>query len=315
MSVLAIVIPAYKAAFLSKTLESLALQTNPDFTVYIGNDAGEAGIEEIVNGFKDRLDILYQYFENNLGGSSLVKQWERCFAFIQNEGWIWLLPDDDYADPECVELFYDHLQKSDFDLFRFNVRFVTADEKKIKTNATLPAVQPAFDSLMEKLSFYRPSTVAEFIFNKKKFERTGFAEIPMAWGTDDLLWYRIGKDKGIFGCNDAYVYLRQSDVNISNNYSSMGKEKIAANFIFFEKLLQTEAFAEEMTDEKRKQDFGKISLAFIMYSLQDFSLKLRVTEMYQFALKGNRIWGGGIIRNMRRFYLNNKRIEQKIKRK
>lgn len=315
MSVLAIVIPAYKAAFLSKTLESLALQTNPDFTVYIGNDAGEAGIEEIVNQFKDRLDILYQYFENNLGGSSLVKQWERCFAFIQNEGWIWLLPDDDYADPECVELFYDHLQKSDFDLFRFNVRFVTADEKKIKTNATLPSVQPAFDSLMEKLSFYRPSTVAEFIFNKKKFERTGFAEIPMAWGTDDLLWYRIGKDKGIFGCNDAYVYLRQSDVNISNNYSSMGKEKIAANFIFFEKLLQTEAFAEEMTDEKRKQDFGKISLAFIMYSLQDFSLKLRVTEMYQFALKGNRIWGGGIIRNMRRFYLNNKRIEQKIKRK
>ena len=150
---LAIVIPAYKGAFLTKTLESLAGQTNQNFTVYVGNDAGEDDIEEIVNQFRDRLSIQYQYFEYNLGSTSLVKQWERCFGLTKEEEWLWLLPDDDYADPECVDLFYNHLQKNYFDLFRFNVRFVTADGKVFKTNAALPDIQPAFDSLMDKLSF------------------------------------------------------------------------------------------------------------------------------------------------------------------
>ena len=308
MPALAIVIPAFKEAFLSKTLDSLAMQTNQEFSVYIGNDAGEAGIGEIVNQFNDRLNIHYEYFHNNFGGASLVKQWYRCFALTENEEWIWLLPDDDYADPQCVELFYAQLQKTDFDLFRFNVHFVRADEKIFKTNAALPAVQPAFESLMEKLSFYRPSTVAEFIFNRNKFESIGFTEIPMAWGTDDLLWYSMGKEKGIYGCNDAYVYLRQSDVNISNNYSRMGNDKIAANFILFEQLLQMRSFYTDLWDRNKKQQFASIAQHHILYNLQDFSLRLSLKEMYRYAKKGSRIWGGTVIRNMRWFWLNNKRI-------
>ena len=313
MPPLAIVIPAYKATFLSKTLDSLAQQTNQNFTVYVGNDAGPEGIAAIVDGFRDRLNIHYHHFENNIGGQSLVKQWERCLALIQNEEWIWLLPDDDYADPECVARFYNGLQKSNFDLFRFNVHFVNADESIFKTNAALPAMQTAFDSLMEKLSFSRPSTVAEFIFNRKKFESIGFTEIPMAWGTDDLLWYMLGKDKGIQNCNEAFVYLRQSHLNISNNYSSLGKKKIKANFEFFSKLIQTDLFETEMTDPNKKKLFRKTAINHIFYNLEDFAIVLKPKEIFQFALSGNRIWGGGIIKNIHRFNLSNKRILKKCK--
>lgn len=308
---LAIIIPAYKEKFLSRTLECLVSQTNKAFTVYIGNDAGDAGIEEIVSRYKDHLDIRYQYFENNLGSLSLVKQWERCLALIQNEEWLWLLPDDDYADPQCVELFYDQLKKSDFDLFRFNVHFVNADEIIFKTNALLPDVQPAFDSLMEKLSFTRPSTVAEFIFNRKKFEKIGFIEIPMAWGTDDLLWYMLGKDKGIRNCNEAFVYLRQSHLNISNNYSSLGKKKIKANFEFFSKLLQSDFFQSEMAEPQKKKLFREIAINHIFYNLQDFAIVLKPKDIFQFASSGNRIWGGGIFKNIHRFNWSNKRILKK----
>jgi hypothetical protein len=279
--------------------------------VYIGNDAGDANIDEIVNRYKNQLDIHYQYFENNLGGKSLVKQWERCFELIQNEEWIWLLPDDDYADTNCVELFYEQMQICDFDLFRFNVHFVNVDETIFKSNASLPDVQPAFDSLIEKLSFYRPSTIAEFIFNRKKFATIGFTDIPMAWGSDDLLWYQMGKEKGIYGCNDAYVYMRQSDLNISNNYSSMSKEKIAANFIFFEQLLLTDGFFILLQHKNIQQQFASIAQRHILYNLQDFSLRLNLQEMYQYALKGSHIWGGSVIHNMRWFWLNNKRISRK----
>jgi hypothetical protein len=308
MQSLAIVIPAHKGAFLSRTLECLVNQTNKEFTVYIGNDAGEAGIEDIVSRYKDHLDIRYQYFDDNLGRLSLVKQWERCFALVQNEEWLWLLPDDDYADPQCVELFYDQLEKRDFDLFRFNVHFVNADESIFKTNPALPGVQDAFDSLMEKLSFTRPSTVAEFIFNKMKFESIGFTEIPMAWGTDDLLWYMLGKDKGIRNCNEAFVYLRQSHLNISNNYCRLGKKKIKANFEFFSKLLHTELFKSELAKPEKKKLFRDVAINHIFYNLQDFGIVLKPKDIFQFALNGNRIWGGGIIKNIHRFNLSNKRI-------
>lgn len=311
MQRLAIVIPAYKSEFLQQTLESLATQTNKDFAVYIGNDGGDAVIEKIVITYSDRLNITYRYFENNIGNVSLVKQWQRCFALTQNEEWLWLLPDDDYADPQCLELFYRYLQLHDFDVFRFNVKFITADGSVFKTNAALPPVQAAFDSLMEKLSFSRPSTIAEFIFNKNKFSQTGFADIPLAWGTDDLLWYSMGEEKGIHGCNAAYVYLRQSHLNISNNYTSLAEKKNEANFIFFEKLLQTEAFADELRDKNKRQQFVLIAQQHVMKNHQHFSMQLSIPEMYRYALKANRIWGGGVLKNIRRFHLNNQRILQK----
>lgn len=311
MTNLAIVIPAYKSVFLAKTLQSLAEQTCKDFNVYIGNDAGDIEIETIVRSFENRLNIHYKYFEKNLGSASLVKQWERCFTLTQQEEWFWILPDDDYADPKCVELFYRELSNYDFDVFRFNVHFVTADEKIFKTNIQLAPLQSSYENLLEKLSFSRAGTVAEFIFRKKKFDQIGFAEIPMAWGADDMLWFLMGRDKGIRGSNEAFVYLRQSDFNISNNYLGLAAKKVAANFIFFEQLIKTDAFVEENYSSKKKLQFNEISLKHIMYNLQDFSLKLGILKMYEYAVKGNRIWGGGVIKNMRRFYLNNKRIAKR----
>ncbi len=311
MSKLAIVIPAFKNKFLSRTLESLLNQTSKDFTVYIGNDAGEAGIEETVNLFMNKLHINYHYFENNLGGTSLVKQWERCIALINDEDWIWLLPDDDYADSKCVELFYNFLQTSSKDLFRFNVKFVNAEDTIFKTNPTLEVAQKSFESLKEKLCFFRPSSAAEFIFNRNKFMQVGFKEIPMAWGTDDLLWFEIGEEKGIAGSNDGYVYLRQSDFNISNNYSTLAIKKIDANFIFFKKLLLSPYFIPTLNNKIEIENFKKIAINHIMLNLQDYNTVLSLKQMIKYAFLGNKIWGAGFLKNLRRFYINNKLVIKK----
>lgn len=293
MSLLAIVIPAFKAAFLDQTLESLAAQTKKDFFVYIGNDAGDAEIGQIVNRYTDRLNIIYRRFEYNLGSVSLVKQWQRCLEMVQEEEWIWILPDDDFADPQCVERFCQQLEVADFDLFRFNVHFVDADGVVFKTNPPLPLIQDVFENLLEKLSFSRASTVAEFIFKKRKLmEVGGFAEIPLAWGSDDLLCFIMGVDKGIYCCNNAFVYLRQSDLNISNNYKELAKTKVAANFSFFDILQRTNAFSMEMVNKENRNQFSEVALKYILYNLRDFSWKLQFGDIYRFAIRGNRIWGG-----------------------
>ena len=75
---LAIVIPFYKLTFFEATLQSLANQTDKRFKIYIGDDASPEDCSVLLEKYKGKLDFLYKRFESNLGGISLVKQWEQC---------------------------------------------------------------------------------------------------------------------------------------------------------------------------------------------------------------------------------------------
>lgn len=65
---LAIIIPAYKATFLTAALDSIAAQTCKDFTLYVGDDCSPEPIGNIVEQYRDKIDLVYQRFETNLGG-------------------------------------------------------------------------------------------------------------------------------------------------------------------------------------------------------------------------------------------------------
>ena len=65
---LAIVIPAYKATFLPAALDSIAMQACKDFTLYVGDDCSPEPIGNIVEQYRDKIDLVYQRFETNLGG-------------------------------------------------------------------------------------------------------------------------------------------------------------------------------------------------------------------------------------------------------
>ena len=77
---LAIVIPYFKINFFEKTLASLAQQTDKRFHVYIGDDASPNAPDELLKKYEGQFNYTYKRFNDNLGGISLVKQWERCIA-------------------------------------------------------------------------------------------------------------------------------------------------------------------------------------------------------------------------------------------
>ena len=105
MKSLAIIIPAYKDTYLRETLDSLVSQTINDFVVYIGDDCSPYNLKSIVNEYECKLNIVYVRFDNNLGGQSLVAQWNRCVA-MSKEKYIWLFSDDDLLPPNAVERFW-----------------------------------------------------------------------------------------------------------------------------------------------------------------------------------------------------------------
>ena len=119
---LAIVIPAYKSTFLVAALDSIAAQTCQDFTLYIGDDCSPNNLEEIVDKYRDKINLVYKRFDTNLGGKDLVAQWERCIDMTQGEEWLWLFSDDDVMEKNCVVEFYKTIQSNPrAGLVHFNV--------------------------------------------------------------------------------------------------------------------------------------------------------------------------------------------------
>ena len=200
---LAIIIPAYKATFLSAALDSIAAQTCQDFTLYIGDDCSPYNLEDIVNQYRDNIKLVYHRFETNLGGKDLVAQWERCIAMTQGEPYLWLFSDDDIMEPKCVEAFFSALDE---------------------TNSYYK----------EKLIGSYMSLVVENIFSRDIYDRCGgFENFDLAWGSDTATWSIFSKERGMYTISGPYVLWRSSSENISPDFSPAIVERKAKALVEF----------------------------------------------------------------------------------
>lgn len=232
---LAIVIPAYKATFLRRTLQSLAEQTCKDFTVYIGDDDSPHDLAPIVAEFEDRFPMCYRRFGENLGGRDLVAQWTRCVAMTRGEEWIWLFSDDDFLSPDCVEAFYREIRGgAAYDIYRFNIQVVGRDDKPLR-RIVYPEVISSYELYRRKLLGGLECYVVEFVFSRAVYERAGgFVPFDLAWGSDLATWVNFGMERGIRTLPGGTVSWRSSGENISTLQTKETVErKVGALLAFF----------------------------------------------------------------------------------
>ncbi len=218
---LAIIIPAFKIQFFERTLQSLAGQTNKDFTVYVGDDCSEADFFSVVNKYSPEIGIVYKKFDSNLGGIDLVAQWERCIDLSVGEPWIWLFSDDDIIGSRCVELFYNRVKKGAArDIFHFNVNIIDENDRVIRKIKPYPSTISSEELYVNKETAKIESFVVEYIFSRRIYEKVGgFQKFDLAWGSDLATWIKMGAESGIETiCGDC-VYWRQSHINITPNIS------------------------------------------------------------------------------------------------
>jgi glycosyltransferase involved in cell wall biosynthesis len=236
MHKLAIIIPVYKADFFREALTSIATQTSMDFHLYIGNDNSPDNIDDIVNEFKDKIDITYVKFEENIGGKDLVAQWERCIELSKNEEWIWLFSDDDVMAPNCVEEFCNNLNSSEPTLlYHFNVSVINSKGDVIEPEKPFPGKVTAYDFLMGKISGNIKSYVVEYIFSRKSYkEFKGFPKFDLAWNSDDAMWFQLAWNSEIRTLIEGKVFWRASGINISRNQKNreIAKRKLKADLAY-----------------------------------------------------------------------------------
>ena len=214
---LAIVIPFFKIKFFEENLTSLAAQTNKNFNVYIGNDASPNNPEGLIDSFKTSLNITYKRFEENLGGTSLTKQWDRCIAMVQEEKWIMILGDDDMLDSSVVNAFYKHIDvfRKKTKVVRFASKIITEKTKIASDIFEHPTWEHAENSYFRRLRGFTRSSLSEYIFEKQTYLKHGFYPYPLAWASDDRAWLDFSENTPIYTINEAVLFVRNSSINIT----------------------------------------------------------------------------------------------------
>jgi hypothetical protein len=275
---LSVIIPYYKINFFKETLQSLALQTDKRFKVYIGDDESPNNPLALIKNFYDKFDLVYYRFNKNLGSKSLVQHWNRCIDLDETENeWIMILGDDDVLDKNVVEEFYN--QRNNFedsiDVVRFSSTKINSKSDFTSNEYNNPINEKATDFLFRE----KRSSLSEYVFRKKKLLNTGFKNFPLAWHSDVLAVLEVSDFKEIYSISEAVVKIRISDESISGSNNNMSK-KLDATFQFYYYLLN---FKNEFFNENQKQilleklknsyfhrkksfgNFVKISLLYLKY--------------------------------------------------
>jgi hypothetical protein len=259
---LAIVIPYFKYTFFEATLQSLAVQTDKRFKVYIGNDASPKNPTALLQKYKSLLDFEYKEFEYNLGSKSLVKQWERCISMINDEHWLQILGDDDTLADNFVELFYKNLKDIDnkeIPVIRYATKIINEKDEIISDLFTHPAIETSVDFLFRRLNGGTRSSLSEYVFKLANVKKYGFKNLPLAWHADDLAVLEFSEFGPVFTITDSYLNFRISGKNITSFKHDM-VIKNNATFDFYYYLLQ------------HKKEHFNLSQQKILYSKLEKSL-------------------------------------------
>lgn len=242
---LAIVIPYYKIRFFEATIQSLALQTDKRFKVYIGNDASNDDPTQLLEKFKNQFDFDYHYYDTNLGSISLTQQWERCMTQVQEEKWVMILGDDDFLESNCVALFYqniDLIEKKNSKVIRYATQVIDHNNNVLAGIYTHPEYENSTDFLMRKFKGGTRSSLSEFIFSKDTLFGVKFKDFPLAWFSDVLAVLEVSNFGLIYTINRAVVKFRWSGDNITSRTDNLVLKNEAAFEFFYYLLDKKESF-------------------------------------------------------------------------
>lgn len=220
---LAIIIPYYKLTYFEETLQSLSNQTDKRFKVYIGDDASPEDCTGLLNKFKGQFNFEYKRFDNNLGRTSLTKQWDRCIALSNEEDWIMILGDDDFLSNSLVENWYKNYSifSNESNVIRYANILIDENNIEISNKFNHPKWEVATDSFYRKFIGQTRSSLSEYVFSKEAYVRKGFYDYKLAWNSDDRAWLDFSENKPIFTINESTVYVRISKINITGRKDNL----------------------------------------------------------------------------------------------
>ena len=291
---LAIVVPYFKLTFFEATLESLANQTDKRFNVYIGDDASPENPSSLLEKYKESINFKYKRFNNNIGSISLVKQWERCMTMVQEEEWIMILCDDDVLGESVVAEFYasvNEVNQQDINVIRYATQVINQYSEVISEIYQHPKLEKSIEFLFRKIKGGTRSSLSEFVFRKRVLQEIKFKDFHLAWYSDYLAVLECTFFEYIYTINNALVFFRLSDINITAKKDAMLEKNIATfNYYYYLLNIKGTFFDAKQTEillfrlEKTFQDNKKNTSFWFLFTKLYIS-KLYIKKYFNFIIK------------------------------
>jgi glycosyltransferase involved in cell wall biosynthesis len=288
-------LPAYKAKYFRKAIQSILQQTYPHFELIIVNDASPENLEEIVGLFSDSR-IRYYRNEKNIGGKNLVQNWNLCLSYAQGDYVIMASDDDVYEKEFLSEINRLIIQYPDIDIYK-------ARTKKIDENGQILEMDPHFapySSLIDFMYNRRKgmiSCVPNYVFRTSALkEKGGFVDFPAAWHSDAATVDWMAQ-KGIAITDKILFSFRSSKINISNQKNiQLVYEKLQATILYdewfeanihFQPQNENEVFLIEKIREQRRLD-KEYMCRFLLRPCSFFNAVRTLKKIHEWKMLTNR---------------------------
>lgn len=242
------VLPAYKAKYLEKAINSIVSQTVADWELIVVDDCSPEDLKPVVDAFEDDR-IRYYRNERNLGGNNLVYQWNHSISFANGE-WIVLAADDDvYAPSFCEECLKLVDKYPDVDLVRSRVLQIDEAGKPLWDDGTLSEYTDKYEFLHDWLVAKAFTCIGNYMFRKDALlAMGGFMDFPCAFGSDIATPIALSVN-GVANTREMLFSFRQSTQHLSAD-SSRYVEKLAG-ITKLSRWLRAIDYDEPETDEDR----------------------------------------------------------------
>jgi glycosyltransferase involved in cell wall biosynthesis len=205
-------LPAVKPQFLADAISSALNQTFTDFELIIVNDRADETIRRIVQTFDD---VRIRYFE--VGPIlPVVENWNRVLSYAMGDLFV-LFSDDDLYHPEFLsemKMLLDRYPMSH--IAHCRVRKINSEGEVLAFTNMCPEFESGLDFIFHRMLGDREQFAPEFVVRTQKLKDSGgFTDLPLAWGSDDLTWFKLAVDGGIAYSSSAFFDWRQSRFQIS----------------------------------------------------------------------------------------------------
>lgn len=202
LSICAVIVTFNRKALLMRTLSALYRQSRPIDKILIIDNASSDGTTELLEeqGYLQKINLIYHRLDSNTGGAggfyTGVKQ-----AFERGYDWLWLMDDDGYPTPDCLENLLNY--KDDFDFYG---PLVLSDDNKI--TLSFPITLPTTHKIVREKSQLPTDLLSNNILNDVLIpfngvllnahlvEKIGFPEAKFfIWG-DDMEYTKRARQAG-----------------------------------------------------------------------------------------------------------------------
>lgn len=222
--------PAYKGKFLKLAINSILDQSYINFELIIVDDDSPEDLQKIVAEYDDPR-IRYYKNEQNIGGESLVRQWNYCIDFAKGE-YLVLAADDDLYHPDflstCVALAEKY---PTVDVVRARVEQIDEQNNLIGIDGILPEYCSKYQFLKYWLDATPFTCIGNFLFKSAVIKEKKFIDFPSAFGSDTASAIMMAEN-GIANTAEMLFSFRLSTIHLSSNKGKL-MEKLEANTLLF----------------------------------------------------------------------------------